>query len=112
MDSSIFYTNNIKVAKQFYLDLGFNFDYEQSGKFVSFKFDNGVRFGIKQKMEEREMPGSQTIFVSADDIHGFYANIKTSGKYNISKELVSEGWAENFSILDPDGNKIQFIERH
>lgn len=35
-----------------------------------------------------------------------------AGRYtnDIAKELVNQDWGKNFSIFDPDKNKVQFVE--
>lgn len=110
LDSAVFYTNNIEKVIPFYRDvLGFEVEYIQEGRFVSFIFPNGAKLGIKQKVEDREISGAQTVFISVDDIEKLYDNIK-SKKLDIAKELVDQDWGKNFSILDPDKNKVQFVE--
>lgn len=112
VDSVIFYTRDIERTKDFYTQiLGFSLEYEQPGKYLSFIFPSGVRLGIKKTAETREIPGSQTIFISIKDIRKFYEGMK-SRRITMYKELVDEAWGKNFSILDPDGNKVQFVERN
>jgi predicted enzyme related to lactoylglutathione lyase len=110
LDSAIFYTNNLEKVINFYRDvISLEVDYIQEGHFASFKFKNG-KLGIKQAKEEREVPGHQTIFIEVDGIGEMYNKLK-SKKVTIQKELVTEDWATNFSILDPDGNKLQFMKK-
>ncbi len=110
LDSAIFYTNNLEKVIPFYRNIvGLNIEYIQEGKFVSFKFENG-RLGIKQAKEKREIPGHQTIFIEIEDIEKTYNEFKEKGIIFL-KELTQENWATNFSFLDPDGNKIQFMKR-
>lgn len=73
-------------------------------------FSNGIRLEIKQKKEEREIPGAQTIFVEVDDIDGLYNKFKATN-VKFLKGLVHQNWAANFSIADPDDNKIQFMSQ-
>lgn len=112
LDSAVFYTNDIERAVQFYRDtLDFIIEYQQGDKYISFIFPNGARLGIKKKAEERELPGAQTVFISVEQgIKNLYESLKQKN-LPIYKELVVQGWGKNFSILDPDKNKIQFIER-
>lgn len=57
-DSAIFYSNDIEKVISFYEGkLGLELDENQDGKYVSFKFANGVKLGIKKAMEDREVPG-------------------------------------------------------
>lgn len=107
--SAIFYTNNLARAVAFYGDtLKFPVDYVQEGKFASFIIGD-AKLGIKQAKEEREVPGHQTVFVAVEDVNALYKNAQDNG-LNILKPLTEEDWATNFSLLDPDGNKVQFIQ--
>ena len=111
LDSAIFYTKNLEKVIDFYRNvIGLEIEYQQSDNFVSFIFPNKVRLGIKKATEEREQPGRQTIFIEVEEIEEVYNGFK---KLNLDfyKELTSENWAKNFAILDPDGNKLQFIQR-
>jgi len=107
----VFYTNSIETVVNFYKDvLGFNLEYQQEDKFVSFIFPNGARLGIKKAKEEREKPGFQTVFIGVRNIENIYQELKDKG-VTILKELVKLSYGKEFSILDPDKNKIEFIER-
>jgi len=109
--SAVFYTDNLEEVVSFYRDvLGFEVDYIQDGRFASFLLGSG-KLGIKYKKEEREVPGHQTVFIEVDDIKDLYGRIQEK-KVTMGKELVEQDWATNFSILDPDGNKVQFLERN
>jgi len=110
LDSVIFYTKNLDRIILFYKEkVGLEVDYIQEGKFVSFKLENG-KLGIKQAKEEREIPGHQTVFIEVKDIENIYKHFKGKG-IDFLKELTRENWATNFSFLDPDGNKLQFVSR-
>ena len=110
LDSAVFYTNDLDRIIEFYRDiLKFKVDYIQEGRFASFDLGN-AKLGIKQTKEERETPGHQTVFIAVDDIQKVYDEIKSKG-LEILKELVEENWGTNFSILDPDENKVQFVEK-
>lgn len=124
LDSAVFYTNDLNKVIEFYRDvLGFEVEYIQDGRFVSFIFPNGAKLGIKQKVEEREIPGAQTVFISVDNIKGLYEELKkrtlvlpheegtiVMPQIIFAKELVEQDWGTNFSILDPDDNKVLFVE--
>jgi predicted enzyme related to lactoylglutathione lyase len=111
LDSAVFYTNDIEVAAKFYQDfVGLKLDYKTPDRFVQFSFENGVKLGIKKAREEREKPGAQTIFIQADEVKKQYEIFKEKGA-NFSKELTQEPWATEFAILDPDGNKVEFVKR-
>lgn len=112
LDSAVFYSNNIDKVVSFYKDvLGFAIEYQQDDKYVSFIFPNDARLGIKRKVEEREIPGAQTVFVSLESgIESLYESLKQKN-VPIYKKLIVQNWGKNFSILDPDGNKVQFVEK-
>lgn len=111
LDSAVFYSNDLVKVIPFYTDLlGFKVEYQQGENYVSFIFPNGARLGIKKKVEEREIPGAQTVFISVDDIDTLYKELKGK-EVGFIKELVDQDWGKNFSILDPDKNKVQFVQR-
>lgn len=108
--SAVFYSSDISLVTQFYRDfLGLKVNYIVEGKFASFNFENGVRLGIKKAVEEREKPGGQTVFVSVVDLDEWYKKCKEAG-VGFYKELVTESWGREFAILDPDKNKVTFVE--
>jgi len=111
LDSAVLYSNNIEIIANFYQNIiGLELDYRQDDKYVSFKFDNGVRLGIKKAVEEREVVGSQTFFVDTDNIEKDYKKMVEKG-VDVYKELSEQSWGKEFSILDPDKNKVEFIQR-
>ncbi len=110
IDSAIFYTEDLNRTITFYRDkIGLEVDYIQKDRFASFKFENG-KLGIKQAKEKREVPGCQTVFIEVEDIRKTYNQFKAKG-INLRKELTKEDWGTNFSFLDPDGNKVQFVSK-
>lgn len=110
IDTVIFYTNDIKAITSFYKNtLAFKYKYGNDS-YSSFIFDNNVSLGIKQKEKDREVPGNQTVILKTQDIESIYENIKTKD-IQIYKELIKEDWGITFSILDLDGNKLEFIEK-
>ena len=103
----IFYTNNLETTSKFYkevvgLELAFG-----NNRFIAFKIGESL-LGIKVKEIEREVPGHQTIIVSVDNVESWYKNLKEKN-VNIFSELKEESWGKNFSILDPDGNRVEFF---
>ena len=111
LDSAVFYTNDIEKTKEFYQNfLGLKLDYVTPDKFVQFSFENGVKLGIKKVREEREKPGTGTIFVSIDSVGELYEEYKQK-EVMFYKELTVQDWGTEFSILDPDGNKVLFLQR-
>jgi hypothetical protein len=110
LHSAVFYSTNLIPLKEFYVDfLGANIEYETDNKFISFKFENGFRLGIKVGDRPREIAGHQTIFVEVPNIDDWYKNSVNSHR-NIYKHLVNQPWGKSFSILDSDGNKVEFLE--
>jgi predicted enzyme related to lactoylglutathione lyase len=104
----IFYTNNLQEITQYYQDVvGFELA-SKDNKFVSFKIGDSF-FGIKIRENEREIPGHQTVIVSVNDLDDWYKKLKGKGVAFFS-DLVSESWGRNFSILDLDGNKVEFSD--
>ncbi len=112
LDTAVFYTNNISKITEFYRDvLDFNLEYQDSNRYVSFIFPSGAKLGIKKKDKERESPGAQTVIISVEsNIEALYKTLRDK-KITIYKELTAQEWGKNFAILDPDKNKVEFVER-
>lgn len=111
LDSTVLYATDIPKIVDYYTNkIGLKLEYQQGEKYASFTFDNGVRLGIKKASEEREIPGSQTFFIAVNDAKIEYENAKQKG-LKVYKELTDEPWGIEFSVLDPDGNKIEFLQR-
>jgi len=109
LHSAIFYSHDIEKIIPFYKEtLGFTFDYNTE-RFVSFIFPNGGKLGIKNQTEEREVPGHQTVFISVKNVERTYAEVQAKG-VAIYKELAEYPWGKEFSILDPDGNKVLYVQ--
>lgn len=110
LEAVVFYTNDISAVADFYTtQIGLKLEYRSGDKYISFLFDNGVKLGIKKAVEEREKPGSQTFFLAVKDARAEYKKAQAKG-LNIHKKLIEETWAIEFSVLDPDGNKIEFVQ--
>lgn len=109
LDSAVFFTNNIQKAVEFYRDvMEFDVDYINPN-FASFIFSNSAKLGIKVPTKDREVPGHQTIFISTEEMEKEIRKIKDKvDLYEKASEL--KGWGKYFSVLDPDGNKVLFIE--
>ena len=104
---AIFYSPDVLKVSAFYTDtLGLTKAFGDED-FVAFTVGDSL-LGIKKATEEREIPGSQTVIVSVEDIASWNEKMKNAG-VQFSKELSEESWGKNFSILDPDGNKIEFV---
>lgn len=114
IDSVVFYSHNIHKVIEFYTQiLQIPIEYQRDDKYVSFLFGNGIHLGIKKAVEEREIPGAQTLFIQINEIEAYYNQLKQNKDVVFLKHLTDEGYdiGPNFSILDPDKNKIQFISR-
>lgn len=113
IDSAVFYSNDIEKVVEFYRDvIRLELEYQQDNKYVSFLFSNGVRLGIKRAVEEREIPGAQTVFIAIDDAEKVYKEMQ-SKKVDFHKPLsYMKGYGHNFAIYDPDKNKVEFIQRN
>lgn len=111
LDSAVIYTNELTRAVTFYRDtLGLQLEFIQDGKFAAFRFENGAGLSIKQKSEEREIPGHQTVIITPNDIEE--ENKRLQGlEVPYYKELSDKTWGKEFSVQDPDGNKVVFVER-
>lgn len=111
-DSTIFYSKDISKAIDFYSSLiGLETEYRQGDVYVSFIFPNKVRLGIKKAETDREIPGSQTIIISLEEIDNLYNDFKEKG-VEIYSEIKDESWGRTFSILDTDSNRIEFLKRN
>jgi predicted enzyme related to lactoylglutathione lyase len=110
LHSAVFYSKNLEPLKELYGDfLGATIERETAGKFISFMFENGLRLGIKVGDKTREIGGHGTIFVEVPDIDNWYKKAVDS-KRDIYKHLIDQPWGKSFSILDADGNKVEFLE--
>ena len=110
LDSAIFYTSDIKRIREFYEHtVGLTFDYQDGDHFVSFVFPNGGKLGINKSVLPREKPGVQTVFIRVEDIQNVYKKYVDLG-FEMYEPFVDYDWGVYFAILDPDGNKIGFIQ--
>jgi len=112
IDSAVFYTADIDKVVAFYEGvLGFTVEYRRDDSFVSFILDNGVRLGIKRAVEEREVPGAQTVFIGVENVEGLHEKYQSLGVEFYKPLSYLKGFGKNFSLYDPDRNKVQFVER-
>lgn len=110
LDSVVFYSDDLEKVVDFYQNIiGLQLE-SQNEQYVSFKLENGVSLGIKKREDEREVPGHQTLIISTDNINILYKKFK---KKNLEfyEELKDYFWGRHFSILDPDKNKVEFVQR-
>jgi catechol 2,3-dioxygenase-like lactoylglutathione lyase family enzyme len=111
LHSAVFYSTDIEPLKEFYVDfLGLEIEREAPNKFISFIFEDGVRLGVKVGDKPREIGGHGTIFVEVSNVEDWYKKAKDTDR-KIYKELIEQPWAKSFSVLDPDDNKVEFLEK-
>ena len=111
LDSAVLYSTDIDKALSFYQDvIGLELDYRNGNNFVSFNFSNGASLGIKKAVEKREVPGTQAFIIGVENANSEYEAMKKKGA-KFYKELTEESWGVEFAILDPDNNKVEFIQR-
>lgn len=110
LDAVVFYTNDIdKIINYYSQQIGLKLEYRSGDEYASFLFDNGVKLGIKKAAEKIEVPGTQTLFLAVKDAKSEYKQAQNK-RLKIYKELTEEPWALEFSVLDPDGNKIEYVQ--
>lgn len=111
LDGAVFYSKDIDKITDFYTSkLDFKVFDRQGNHFVSFSFPNGGKLGIRAEKGERETAGHQTAFISVCNIEKKFKECQELG-LNIIKPITIHDWGTAFEILDPDNNKIEFIER-
>lgn len=104
----IFYTNNLERIISFYRDkIGLEV-LSQDERFVTFRIGSGF-LGIKVQELDREVPGHQTVIIEVDQVEVTY-RLAQENEWGIFSPLVTESWGRNFSILDPDGNRVEFYQ--
>mgnify|MGYP000850312278 CR=1 FL=1 len=102
----IFYTNDLEMATSFYRDkIGLEV-VSKDERFTTFRIGKGL-LGIKVHELDREVPGHQTAIIEDDKIDELY-KLAQEQSWGIFTPLVFEEWGKNFSILDPDGNRVEF----
>jgi catechol 2,3-dioxygenase-like lactoylglutathione lyase family enzyme len=105
------YTRDLEPAVVFYRDtLGLKLKEHRPDRYASFELDGGQELGLKVASADREVPGAGTIFVASADAKA--DSVAAQAKHlTFYKELHEAPWAITFSILDPDGNKIEYMQR-
>ncbi len=111
LDSAILYTNDIGKIREFYeKTVGLTCEYQDGDTYVSFIFPNGAKLGINKSVyTDRETPGNQTFFIRTNNIDEQYKKYEKLG-YDFYEAYEQHDWGTYFAILDPDGNKIGFIQ--
>ncbi len=110
LDSAILYTNDIKKIRNFYEKVvGLTFEYQDGDHYVSFIFPNGAKLGINKSVLPREKPGVQTFFIRVTNAREHAEKYKKLG-FAFYEPFEEHSWGTYFAILDPDDNKIGFIQ--
>lgn len=111
LDSAILYTNDISRIREFYeKTVELTCEYQKGEVFVSFIFPNGAKLGINKSIyTDRETPGNQTFFIRTKNIDKQYNKYKDLD-YDFYEPYEKHDWGTYFAILDPDGNKVGFIQ--
>ncbi len=103
----IFYSNDLSVASSFYENvLGFKKAFGDD-RFVAYTIGDAL-LGIKLRKEEREVPGHQTVIITIEDIDAWYESLIEKG-VQILKPMTDDPRGKNFSLLDSDNNKVEFV---
>ncbi|HJP67939.1 MAG TPA: VOC family protein [Sphingomicrobium sp.] len=105
---AILYTSDIDRVRAFYSTLLKAQPVEDLEYFVGFALD-GPMLGIKRSSEPREQPGCQTVIIACQNAEEMHNACVALGAPIVQEIEVAE-WGKNFSILDPDGNKVEFVE--
>jgi predicted enzyme related to lactoylglutathione lyase len=107
---AVFYTHDIDAVEEYYEKLGFELEYREEDSYISFLLPAGGRLGIKLASEEREHPGYQAIQVEVDDVAACRNLIGKIETQVYQDTRVVEEWGTYFEVLDPDDNKITFVQ--
>jgi len=110
LDSAILYTHDIGRIRRFYEKVvGLKVEYQDGNHYVSFIFPNGAKLGINKSVLPREIPGVQTFFIRVTNIKDQYEKYKNLG-FDFYEPYKEYDWGTYFAILDPDKNKMGFIQ--
>jgi predicted enzyme related to lactoylglutathione lyase len=113
LDSAILYSNDIARIRKFYEQtVGLKFEYQDGDHYVSFIFPNGGRLGINKpepQFAARDKPGHQTVFIRTKEIRKEYERCQKLG-LEFFEPYEEHDWGTFFAVLDPDGNKLAYIQ--
>lgn len=105
----IFYTKDINRISDFYQNVvGLQKAFGDE-RFAAFNIGDAL-LGIKIADKPREVPGHQTIIIEVSNVDEMYKTF-TEKAISIDKEISDEEWGRNFSILDPDLNRVEFFQK-
>lgn len=106
---AILYTSEIDRAVRFYRMLLNEEPRSYDERFAEFQIGEAL-LGLKKSAEQREIPGHQTVILECRDIETVY-KLCAAENIPIAKTLSTESWGRNFAILDPDTNKVEFVQQ-
>ncbi|MBN1618162.1 VOC family protein [Candidatus Dojkabacteria bacterium] len=111
--SVVFYVSNIEISKRFYLKLGFEIN-RDDGKYIELITDNKCKSGpfldLSESNSQQKQPGKQICCIDTKEIDKLFRKYSTIS-VRISSKLIEKTWGKTFSIKDPDGNTIEFIQQ-
>jgi predicted enzyme related to lactoylglutathione lyase len=110
LNGAVFYSTDLDAIDDFYTNLGFELEFREEDNYISFLLPQGGRLGVKLASEEREVPGHQTIQVLTNDIEACRAKVDKTDAEIYQDTRVIKDWGTYFEILDPDANKITFVQ--
>jgi predicted enzyme related to lactoylglutathione lyase len=107
----VFYTNDIEKSKEFYTKkLGLEIESDR-GNYVSFKTNSDVLLSVNAADTTQKVPGNQAASFDIENAEELLEKYKEMG-LDIYKEIQELPFGKIFSTLDPDGNKLMFVERN
>lgn len=109
LKNTIVYVKSMPRAAEFYQKLGFSVA-QNSGKIISFVTDNPDQyFSVMEFRNSKRKPGMQLCTLMINNLEGFYKKCKLLG-IPFEQDLDDNGFGKVFAIVDPDGNRIEFME--
>lgn len=109
--SAVFYSNDLERSANYYQHvLGLTKTRSQKDLFIAFVFENGIELILKKTVDDRDKPGHQSIIIEIDGIVALYQKFRNEPDTRFNEDLQKYDWGTHFSILDPDSNKIEFLQ--
>lgn len=108
LDSVIIYTHNLQKAVDFYQNrLNLSLDLAEE-TYASFRLEPGINLGIKQL--EQKLSKTQTIVFECENVEHQASSLQSQG-VELVKPVTLEPYGKEFTIRDPDNNKIEYLQR-
>lgn len=109
LHAAIFYTKDLDRSVTFYEStIGLTKAFQEGDVYAAFMLENDSQLHIKRAEDERDLPGGQTAIIECEDTEQRYEDLKSKG-VTIYSPLEKASWGTTFSLLDPDGNKLEFV---